>query len=120
MNVRTRLVVDLSLLAISLVAGVHSASAQVNVTTDYYDQARTGANLNETQLNTSNVNVNQFGKLWSYTVSGSIIAQPLYVEGVSISGEPSQCSLRCDHERRRLCIRRRLQLQHSVMVSRCD
>src|SRR3984893_5850889 len=86
MNVRNCFVVGLSLLAIGLFAGIPSASAQANLTTDSYDQARTGANLNETQLNTSNVNVNQFGKLWSYTVSGSIFAQPLYVQGVSISG----------------------------------
>src|ERR1700676_2568250 len=85
MNLRTW-VVAVSLLAMSLLVRVPSASAQVNWTTERYDQARTGANLNETELNTSNVNVDQFGKLWSYTVSGSVYAQPLYVHGVNISG----------------------------------
>ena len=64
-----------------------SAWAQVSVTTERNDLSRTGANLNETTLNTSNVNVNQFGKLYSYAIDGSIYAQPLYVPNVLI---PSQ------------------------------
>src|SRR6267378_2864538 len=60
---------------------------QVNITTERYDQSRLGANLSETQLNTTNVNVNTFGKLWSYTVSGSVYAQPLYIQGVNIPGK---------------------------------
>src|SRR6202162_2798928 len=61
--------------------------AQVSVTSERYDTSRTGANLGETALTTSNVNVNQFGKLYSYTVDGSIFAQPLYVPHLVI---PSQ------------------------------
>ncbi len=64
-----------------------SAWAQVSVTTERNDLSRTGANLNETTLNTSNVNVSQFGKLYSYAIDGSIYAQPLYVPNVLI---PSQ------------------------------
>lgn len=64
----------------------HLASAQVPILTNRYDNARTGANLNETQLNTSNVSVNNFGKLWTYSVDGSVFAQPLYVPGLSING----------------------------------
>lgn len=60
--------------------------AQVNVPTERYDNARTGANLLETTLTTSNVSVNTFGKLWSYTVSGSVQAQPLYLQNISING----------------------------------
>src|SRR6267143_1168400 len=60
---------------------------QVTITTERYDQSRLGANLSETQLNTTNVNVNTFGKLWSYTVSGSVYAQPLYIQGVNIPGK---------------------------------
>jgi hypothetical protein len=63
-----------------------TAQAQVSVTTNRYDGARTGANLNETQLTVSNVNVNRFGKLYSYAVDGSVYAQPLYVPGVVIGG----------------------------------
>jgi hypothetical protein len=68
-------------------AATSFTSAQINVPTERYDQSRLGANLSETQLNTSNVNVNTFGKLWSYPVSGSVYAQPLYVQNVTIPGK---------------------------------
>src|SRR5881394_2789708 len=64
----------------------HTLEAQVNVVTNRYDDARTGANLNETTLTAANVNVNQFGKLYSYPVDGAVYAQPLYVAGVTIQG----------------------------------
>jgi hypothetical protein len=63
-----------------------SAIAQTSVTTEHNDAARTGANLTETVLTTTNVNVSQFGKLFERAVDDEIYAQPLYVEGVSISG----------------------------------
>jgi hypothetical protein len=62
------------------------AMAQVSVTTEGYDNSRTGANLNETVLNTLNVNTQQFGKLFSQPVDGAIYAQPLYVPNVMING----------------------------------
>lgn len=61
-------------------------AAQVNVLTQHNDNSRTGANLNEALLNTSNVNVNQFGKLFTCAVDGYVYAQPLYVSGLSIGG----------------------------------
>jgi PA14 domain-containing protein/K319-like protein len=63
-----------------------SASAQVSVTTQHNDVARTGANLAETLLTTSNVGVGQFGKLFERSVDGQIYGQPLYVVNVSIPG----------------------------------
>ncbi len=68
------------------VAMAASASllGQVTVVTNRNDNARTGANLNETQLTTSNVNPSLFGKLFNQPVDGSIYAQPLYVPGVTI------------------------------------
>ena len=51
------------------------------------DTMRTGQNLNEVALTTGNVNSGQFGKLFTYTVSGYVFAQPLYVQGVNISGK---------------------------------
>ena len=62
------------------------AIAQIDILTNRYDQARTGANLSETTLTTANVNSRQFGKLFSYPVDGSVYAQPLYVSGVTING----------------------------------
>jgi hypothetical protein len=67
--------------------------AQINTVTERYDQSRLGANLNETQLNISNVNVNTFGKLWSYQVSGSVHAQPLYVRNVTFPGKGAHNAL---------------------------
>ncbi len=50
------------------------------------DHARTGANLNETVLTTTTVNVSQFGKLFERAVDDEIYGQPLYVPGVTIPG----------------------------------
>ncbi|MET0229878.1 MAG: PQQ-binding-like beta-propeller repeat protein, partial [Rhodanobacteraceae bacterium] len=73
-------------IAAGALLAVSFANAQIDVVTERYDDVRTGANLAETTLNTSNVNVDSFGKLWSYTVSGSVYAQPLYVRNVDIAG----------------------------------
>jgi hypothetical protein len=69
--------------------GIASTWAQVNLTTERYDNSRTGANLNETVLTTSNVNPARFGKLYSYVVDGSVQAQPLYVSNVTIPSRGS-------------------------------
>src|SRR6516164_6199650 len=59
---------------------------QTSVLTQHNDNARTGQNTSETILNTSNVNVNQFGKLFAMPSDGQVYAQPLYVPGVTIKG----------------------------------
>ena len=61
-------------------------AAQVSVLTHHNDNGRTGQNLAETTLNTSTVNVSNFGKLFTRTVDGQIYAQPLYVPALNIAG----------------------------------
>jgi hypothetical protein len=63
------------------------ATGQINILTQHNDNQRTGANLNETILNASNVNVNSFGKLFTRAVDGQIYAQPLYVSGLNVGGK---------------------------------
>jgi hypothetical protein len=64
----------------------HAAPANSAVTTYRNDNGRTGQYPNETILNTSNVNVSQFGKRVSYPVDGQLYAQPLYVPNLTIGG----------------------------------
>ena len=82
---RSREVVTILLGSVLLVCP-YSASAQVQVLTQHNDIARTGQNLNETTLNTSNVSVVNFGKLFSVSVDALIYAQPLYLAGVTVNG----------------------------------
>src|SRR5438309_1054989 len=58
----------------------------VNVLTRNYNNQRTGANISETILNTSNVNASQFGKLFSVAVDDQVYAGVLYASQVSIGG----------------------------------
>jgi hypothetical protein len=58
----------------------------IDVTTHRYENTRIGANTRETQLNTENVSVGKFGKLFSRTVDGDLYAQPLIATGVKIGG----------------------------------
>ncbi len=73
-------------IALAVVCPVWAQSGNPAITTGQYDSGRSSANLNETTLNTSNVTVNQFGKLFSWTVDGPIWAQPLYVPAVPMNG----------------------------------
>ena len=59
----------------------------VDVLTQHDDVARTGANMSEAILNTSNVNGSAFGKLFSVPVDGLIFAQPLYVSNYAVGGK---------------------------------
>jgi hypothetical protein len=54
------------------------------VLTYHNDNARTGQNLTESILTTTNVNSAQFGKLGFYTVDGIVDAEPLYASNVAV------------------------------------
>ncbi len=58
------------------------ALSQVQVVTQHNDVSRTGANTSETLLTPANVNVNSFGKLFTQSVDGLVVGQPLYLSGV--------------------------------------
>ena len=58
--------------------------ATTDVLTYHNDIARTGQNITETTLTTSNVNSAQFGKLGFYAVDGLVDAEPLYASNVPV------------------------------------
>jgi hypothetical protein len=60
--------------------------ATVSVLTYHNDVGRTGQNLSETTLTTSNVNSTSFGLLGSVAVDGPVDAQPLYVGSLTVNG----------------------------------
>jgi len=57
------------------------------VMTHHNDNFRTGDNLNESTLNTANVNSNTFGLLFTRAVDDQIYAQPLIATNVTIPGQ---------------------------------
>lgn len=62
--------------------GVSLVWGQNDVLTQHNDNARTGLNANETLLTPANVNLNSFGKLFTQSVDGIIVGQPLYASNV--------------------------------------
>jgi hypothetical protein len=70
-------------------------AAATNVLTQHNDSFRTGANLSEFVLTTSNVNPGQFGKLYSRRLDGQIYAQPLYVHDLTISNKTRNVVYTC-------------------------
>jgi len=61
-----------------------TVNAAVDVLTYHNDVARTGQNLAEAILTTSNVNSAMFGKLGFYPVDGLVDAAPLYASNVAV------------------------------------
>jgi hypothetical protein len=94
MNKKRFIVVLALLLPLLLIANMivpiqaaHALPEILDMTTQHNDNQRTGANLKETILTTSNVNSNSFGKLFSQQVNGQIYAQQLYLSNMDISGK---------------------------------
>jgi hypothetical protein len=70
-----------------MIAFAWASVVAAQMTTSQVDNARTGANLNETTLTLQNVNPQRFGKLFTLAVDGDVYAQPLFVPGVEIPGK---------------------------------
>lgn len=79
--------------AISQADATKSGTATIHVSnfsgvfTYHGDNMISGLNSLETVLTPSNVNVNQFGKLFTRATDGYVFAQPLYVPNVNIPGQ---------------------------------
>jgi hypothetical protein len=69
---------------------VNTATSSIDVLTYHNDIARTGQNLNETILTTSNVASATFGKINFSSVDGLVDAEPLYASGVAVPGNGTQ------------------------------
>jgi hypothetical protein len=75
----------LCLLLLGSLSTVFPARANpVAVLTQHNDNARTGMNLQETILNTTNVSTNSFGLLYTRPVDDQIYAQPLIATNVTV------------------------------------
>lgn len=61
-------------------------NSTASVLTYHNDVGRTGQNLSETTLTTSNVNSSSFGKVGFLTTTGKVDAEPLYVPALTIAG----------------------------------
>jgi len=70
-----------------LLGSALSASAGFNVVTYHYDNARTGANTNETVLTPANVASTNFGQIFNLPVDGYVYAEPLVVTNLTIPGK---------------------------------
>jgi hypothetical protein len=84
-GISSRLFGCVTTMLLGLIAGPALAGS-LDVLTQKYNNQHTGANLAETQLNTSNVNQTSFGKVWTWNVDDHVYAQPLYVESAFVNG----------------------------------
>lgn len=64
-----------------------TVTVRLAVTTEHYDNLRTGQNPDEIALTPSKVNSGNFGKLFSLSVDGYVYAQPRYLQSVTIPGK---------------------------------
>ena len=71
---------------LALGCGMASILPAVEITTQHMDNARTGANTQETALTTANVNQAGFGARFTASMNANVNGQPLYVPGLTIAG----------------------------------
>ncbi len=75
-----------ALLALTLLQALSAHAQPMPVLQRGYDANVSGANLNETTLNTSNVVPGSFGMVFTLSVNDNVYAQPLYVPALMING----------------------------------
>ena len=63
-----------------------ASAGQVSVLTHHNDTSRTGQNLAETYLTPAVVNTGRFGQLFTQSLDGIAVAEPLYVQNLQING----------------------------------
>ena len=71
---------------ITVTGGGSPPPPAANIATWHGDNLRSGLNATETTLTPTNVNAQNFGKLFSYFVDGYLYAQPLYVSNLTVNG----------------------------------
>jgi len=72
--------------AVFLFGSFSAIFGQTSVLTQHNDISRTGQNLNETILTPAAVSSGNFGKLFALPVDGWVLAQPLYMPGLTVGG----------------------------------
>ncbi len=65
----------------------HALVPGPSVLTQHNDNARTGGNTHELELNVETVASNRFGKLFTIPVDGNVWSQPLYLSTVDLSDQ---------------------------------
>jgi len=92
-----RVLKNISFLRAWLFAGslicFHCSAGDVAVSTQHNNLSRTGANLEEKDLKVKNVNVNQFGLLFTRAVDDQIYAQPLIATKVRVPNQKGSRNL---------------------------
>jgi hypothetical protein len=71
-------------MVVAMLVRINANPAAGDALTHHYDNARLGAVLTETILDTTSVSSGRFGKLWTLYADGQVVAQPLYVSGLRI------------------------------------
>jgi hypothetical protein len=71
---------------LALAAAVWPGRMAADVLTQHNDERRSGADLDETILNTSDVRPGSFGKIFAYETDGYVFAQPLYCAQLALTG----------------------------------
>ena len=79
---RPQPITRLAVIFFVLCLGASPGWGQNNVLTQHNDNTRSGLNPNETLLTPANVTVSSFGKLFTQSVDGIIVGQPLYASNV--------------------------------------